>query len=644
MALLPRAEGPARPRAGEFVLLLLLAVVPFLNGLPNAFTYDDGPIVKDNPRLASPASFPELFATHYFGGPLTSGTAYRPVVLVTYAVQRWVHGLVPSAFRAVNISLHAGVTLLLFAWLLGSSLPRGPSFAASALFAAAAIHVEAVTSIVGRAETLAALLVLAAALLWRRAAAGDGPLRVGAFGGAFVAFLAAVFVKESAVVAPGLVLLGEGAELLLDRRGPSRTVAGATGEGGLVPVGRRALARLRLRGAAFAGLLVPVGVLFAVRKVVLQGFLISSQAGITELENPLAPMPALLRAANALVLVFRYAAKTLVPVGLAADHSGRALPLASSPWDGPCLAALAGLLLALGIGALAARSRPGVPFGLLLFLGALLPASNLPFPIGTIYAERLAYLPSAGLFLAVVSLVLPGTDARGETPRPSAGVAALLGAAVLVQGGLAAARNRDWRDDASLYADQVAKFPGSAKARYNLGWVLARQGRRAEALVELRKATELSPRHFEAWGFIGKLLGEEGRWREAEEACRRGLSIQPTHELSLWGLARSLEGQGRWGESLAAYDAAARLLPSSFPVAYHRARLLLEHGDAARAEREARRALVLSSRSPESLLLHARALRTIGREEAALVEARAALAASPRFEEARAFLAAAPKS
>ena len=616
------AEGtaPARPRAAEVAALVLLAILPFLNGLRNDFTYDDGPIIRDNARIATPANLPELFTTHYFGGPLSSGTAYRPLVLLTYGVQRWVHGLVPEAFRAVNVVLHAGVTALLFSWLLAVGLPRGPSFGASALFAVAAIHVEAITSIVGRAETLAALLVLLAARLWVAAARGDGPLRRGPYAGALASFLAAVFVKENAVVLPGVVLLGE----LFAAAAPPGSAAAFVG-------------RLRRRALPLAGLLVPVALLFAVRLAVLEGFLISRQAGITELENPIGVLPAPLRAANALLLLARYAGKCLVPVGLAADHSGQALALVSSPLDGRLLVALSGTILVLGGSLLALRRRPAVPFGVLFFLGTMLPTSNLLFSIGTIYAERLVYLPSAGLFLAVVALLLPAGE--GARQLPSGGIAALLAAAVLVQGGLAALRNRDWKDDATLYADQVAKFPRSAKARYNLAFALVRQGRREEALAQLGAATELAPGHFEAWGFRGKLLGEAGRPAESLEACRRALALQPAHELSLWGEAKALEAEGKGDEALAAFDRAARLVPASYPVAYHRARLLLERGDAAGAEREVRRALVLSGRAPEALLLEARILRRLGRRGESDAAARAALAASPRWDEAKAFLA-----
>ena len=67
--------------------LALLALLPFLNGLPYDFTYDDKLIISGNDRLESPAKVEEIFTTQYFGGTLSSAQNYRPVLLLTYAVQ-----------------------------------------------------------------------------------------------------------------------------------------------------------------------------------------------------------------------------------------------------------------------------------------------------------------------------------------------------------------------------------------------------------------------------------------------------------------------------------------------------------------------------------------------------------------------------
>src|ERR1035437_8778631 len=124
----------------------------------------------DSARVfAAPAKVEEIFTTQYFGGALTSAQNYRPILLLTYAVQRWIHGNRSWLFRAVNLALHAAVTGSLGEWLFALGFAAGPAFAGSALFPVPTIHVEALTSVVGRAELLASLLVFVVARLWLRA-------------------------------------------------------------------------------------------------------------------------------------------------------------------------------------------------------------------------------------------------------------------------------------------------------------------------------------------------------------------------------------------------------------------------------------------------------------------------------------------
>ncbi len=615
-------EQSGAPRLGPLAsaILVVLAVVPFLNGLGGDFTYDDKPIVRDNGRIESPSRIGEVFTTHYFGGSMATGTNYRPGVLLSFALQRWVHGNRPFWFHAVNVALHVGATLLFAAWLLRLRFPRGAALAAAALFAVAPIHVEAVTSIVGRGETLAAFLALLSAVLWLRATEGER-LERRAYAGSLAAFLLAVFVKESAVVLPGMVALGE---LFRDGRGD-----------GLARKFRGALAT---RGAAFGGLLVPVALLFLVRRVVLGGYLISGQASIFDLENPLVPMKAPVRMANALLLLARYAAKTFWPTHLSADHSAYVLPLVSEVLDPQVYAAVAGLAVLALAALLLLRSRPLFGFGLLFFLGTSLPGSNLLFPIGTIYAERLAYLPSAGLLAAAIALFVPTAFA---VPRqgPLRWRKALLLAALAAGSASTFTRNRVWRNDSVLFADTVRQSPLSAKARYNWAYQLNQDKRVNDAREQLLEAVRIFPRHYEAWGFLGKIAWDAGKLDDAIGYYRRSTEIFPESENGRWGLAKTLQGAGRLGEAEAAFLTGVRLLPTSYPLAFHRALLFEEEGHLERAEREWRRAILLGSWSSEARLARAALLVRLGRRDDAAREAHRVLAERPSSAPAREFLA-----
>lgn len=615
-----KEEEPAPPleRASRWILWLIVvsAVVPFLNGLPNDFTYDDKIIIRDNPRLAAPGSALSVFSTHYFGGSLSTGQNYRPVVLLTYAAERWVHGNRPSLFRAVNIALHALVCLLAYFWILRLGMGSSLAAAASLWFAAAAVHVEAVTSLVGRAEVLAAVLVLASALSWLRATASERVLR-GPYFLCLLFFLLAVFVKESAVVVPGVVLLGE-----FFRQGRSQ---------GRV---RSLMAAVWVRRWWLSGLLFPLFILFVVRLAVLEGFLLSRHAGIFEVENPLVATSAPLRVLNGFVLLGRYALTCLFPFDLAADHSAYSLRLLSRA-DGLLILLALGAGVAVLLSILAAWRRvPAFSFGLLLFVGTLFPASNIPFPIGTIYAERLVYLPSLGVFLAALSLFQP----RGwAVPRLSRVKWGELGVTLLVvvNALVTVSRNRVWKDDTSLFTDMVAKRPGSAKARYNLGYDLYRRQRLDEAARQLETAIEVFPRHYDAFTLLGRIHRERGDLPRSIRAYQKAVEIFPGYERAVLGFSGALMAAGRTQEAERTLRSAALRTPQSAAIASARARHFETTGEWKRAFHEWRRARILDRGSAESRAGLARALQRAGRAAEAREEARWALWKDPSKIEAR---------
>ncbi len=599
--------------------LALLALLPFLNGLPYDFTYDDKLIIRDNERIAAPEKAGEIFTTQYFGGALTSAQNYRPILLLTYAVQHWIHGNRPWLFRVVNLALHAAVTVSLGEWLFALGFAAGPASAVAALFAVATIHVEAVTSLVGRAELLASLLVFVVARLWVRATR-EGRVEAWPYSAALGLFLLAVFVKENAIVAPGVVVLGE-----LFRGGRGRSPRETW-------VGLSKAARW-----ALAGFTLPIVVLFAVRLVVIKGFLISKEAGIFELENPLVVLSFPLRAANALGLGLRYVAMTFLPIHLSADHSAYALPVARSMSDPAAWWGIAGTLAGAVLALALWRSRPLASLGLCLFAGALFPVSNVPFVIGTIFAERLAYLPSAGLFCLAVGLLAAPFR---QVPRPALPWREwLLLAVVALSGAATIWRNRVWRDDRTLYADMVAKYPNSAKAHYNVAWDAQREGRRAEAIPHLRAAVAIFPSYYDGWALLGKQLWDEKKWDEAIACYRKSVEIFPAYENGQWGLAKTLEESGKVEEARKAFDAGADQFPESYPIAYHRAAFLDLHGTLEEAEDAWSDAVENGDGAVSARLGHARVLRKLAREEEAWDEARWALVNDPANGEARRFLA-----
>ena len=141
-------------------MIALLALIAYANSFPGAFIHDDIPIVRENPLVIS-GSVGRIFAADYWGEGAGSGL-HRPLAILSYALNRRFFGETAAAFHAVNVLLHAGVSVATYAALIAAGISGGVAWVAAALFAVHPLHTEVVDIVTGRAELLAALFVLLA--------------------------------------------------------------------------------------------------------------------------------------------------------------------------------------------------------------------------------------------------------------------------------------------------------------------------------------------------------------------------------------------------------------------------------------------------------------------------------------------------
>ena len=571
--------GSARtklPRS-QAAVLLLACVLTYANAVGGGFTYDDKAIVRDNPRIQTPANFPKIFTTTYFGGPRGSGTAYRPVLLVSYAVQWWIHGRQAAAFHAVNILLHACATLLFASLLLRIRIAPAAAFAAALLFAVHPLEVEAVASLVGRGEVLASVF----ALLYLRLALSvfeSRPARIVSLAAALGCFALSVLTKESGSSAPALafLLFVYVAEGSLSGRLRSAFVRG-------LPV---------LAGSAAT----LVGVLF-VRRWALGGFLKPPDYGIFEVENALAHVGPGTRAVNACVILFRYLGRFVLPLHLSGDESAWSIRVVA-PGSPVAIAAVL-LLAALAVAALRRlSSRSPLALGFLFFCLALLPASNLLFFTGTIFAERIAYLPSAGLCLAAGAL-LAGTAPALSALAPSrrkllAAVALLLAARTVV-------RNAVWWSDEGLFLNLVRTAPDSAKAHYDIAYIWAGERQYARARGEYATATAIYDGYWDAWAGKGRMELDLRLYDAAEKSYRKAIDANDDYENGYFGLGLVREARGNLAGAEEIYREGLARKADSLPLAYRLALMRSRLGWPA-AVPDWKRALALG---PETPAVHA---------------------------------------
>lgn len=499
----------------------VLAAAVHLRSFGAGFTLDDVEIVRDNPLVRAGDVAALLRQDYWAGIPYADHTLYRPLTMATYALEHAVHGGSASGFHVVNVLLHALATLLLGRLVLRLFAAARLAATAAVVFAVHAVHTEAVCGIVGRAEILACLGTLLACFAWFRAPRSSPLWSVLAP----VAYLAGMLSKESAVVAPAIILATEAA--LPKRRW-------------LLRGDRRAI-------VVFAGFVVAAAMFLVLRAAAVSGRSIHvALAGATDAE----------RIWTALRVVLEYVGLLLAPLRLSADYPPASVPIARAPWE-PGTAAAFLLLAVLGWLVVRGRTRlPAAAWGAAFFLTALLPVSNLAFAIGVTKAERLLYTPSAGFAVLLAGLVVPLLDGRRRRP-------ALVGLSVAVAAlaALTVRRSADWRDDCALAAATVATTPDSPLFRTRLASCEMDAGRRAEARAHLLHALEVQPGFPTALLYLGVLEREAGNYEAAVGPLRQLLAAEPDHQEALEHLGWTYYRIGRRAEAAEAYERLRSLRP-----------------------------------------------------------------------------------
>jgi predicted Zn-dependent protease len=237
---------------------------------------------------------------------------------------------------------------------------------------------------------------------------------------------------------------------------------------------------------------------------------------------------------------------------------------------------------------------------------AALPTANLIFPTGTIFAERLAYLPSAGFCLIVAAWICGGRTAppgppavAGRAPvfadMPRARFAVLAALAVLLSM-RTIVRNPVWASDEALFTNMVAVSPGSAKAHYDYAYMSAQTGHPRRALDHYRRATEIYPGYWDAWAGRGRMERELGNPEASQRAYEQTLRLFPGSENGYFGIGMARERLGDPNGAETAYRDGLRRNPRSLPLAYRLA-LLLSAEERPAALFAWRRALAIEPRS-----------------------------------------------
>jgi tetratricopeptide (TPR) repeat protein len=146
-------------------IVFTFSFLVYFNTLFNDYNLDDE-LVTQNHRLTSKgiSAIPEIFSSPYYEDKAGYKYEYRPIVLVTFAIEHTFFGDNPHVSHFFNVLLYAFLCVFLFNVLIRLLKGYSPWFVAIIvlLFAVHPVHTEVVASIKNRDELLALFFSLAA--------------------------------------------------------------------------------------------------------------------------------------------------------------------------------------------------------------------------------------------------------------------------------------------------------------------------------------------------------------------------------------------------------------------------------------------------------------------------------------------------
>jgi protein O-mannosyl-transferase len=583
--------SPSREKNVVIYALLLVAVtLVFYNPVVrNQFVdFDDLSYIVKNNHVVSGVSWTTVkwsFSTFRDGN-------WHPLTWLSHALDCHIFHLNPMGHHYTGLMLHTASAVLLFLLLWRATGFVWSSLIVAALFALHPVNVESVAWAAERKNVLSMLFFMLALHAYDRYARGGKRYLYWLVTGLFALGLLA---KAQIVTLPFVLLLWDYWPLERLNIG-SATAAPAAAESPVAAPAPRSLQFLVWEKW-------PLFVLAAADSVVT---VMAQRAGSSV--RTLQEVSMSIRLENVFISYVRYIGKAFWPTKL--------VPLYPRPVDSlPAWQVLgaASLLLALSALAIRYRDRRYLPVGWFWFLGTLVPMIGIITVGEQAMADRYAYLPFIGLFVAVVWALGELASKRGIRP---VWLAASAVAVLFVLGSLTYRQIGYWHDNETLWRYTLSVAPeGNYTAHSNLALALAKAGEPDEALFHFRTAKAM---HKYSVDQILALGAYELHVRHSQDAIEdSNEALQDSSDPKVQAAALAESGQGhlqlhQYDQAAESYQHALRLNPDDGMALMGVAVLALRQGQSDVAVADLEHA-VKADPNDVNVLVYAQALRRVGR-------------------------------
>ena len=459
-----------------FLSFALLILIIYGQSLWGGFVFDDRGILDYNNILSSLASLKDAVLQPYWE---VDAGLYRPVTLLSYALNIIFLGGSAMSFHLVNLVIYFGIVSAIFVLIRRLFGDEKLALLSALVYLVLPIHTEVVANITGRSELISLLFSLLLLIEITKE-------RVNFWLAGFYMLLA-IGAKETAIAALPLVLL---VVIIKERE-----------------FGFNVLQKyFRPVSAAVVGACL---YFFARFFVLGPDHFLGVQTSLIESPLLFASVPG--RIATALSILWMYVEKTFWPFGLCSDYSFNQIPVLHGFMH---LGTILGAMIF--IGSLVAtlyflKKRPVVALAsAFIFFGSIL-ISNIFFPIGTIAGERLFFFPSVGIAI-FLAFLLAKINQR-----------AVLVVVLIFYSVLSFNRQGVWMTEEKLFLNALECAPNSVLSRSNAGAAYLLNGELDKAAEQLEISREIKPIYSKGLNNLGLVYWKQGKSEEAMDLYHQSL-------------------------------------------------------------------------------------------------------------------------
>lgn len=566
-----------RIAAGVITTLSLLVFCAYFNSLDGEFVYDDVFFIKESPLIRDLANVGTMFTSAFWEASSHPSKAYyRPLTVFSYALNHAVGGYQPWGYHLVNVLVHLGNTLLVYALLTGVTRRRLLAGVTALFFGLHPINTEVVAWVSGRGDVMSTFFYLCALVFYVRArppeSGNDAPARPArvAIVLSLTAFCLALFAKESAITLVAVLVLYE----FCFR------------------------ASLRKMVISLVPFVIVVFAYLGCRMAVLDGLQVTRVAFVA---NPLIDESPAGQLLTGIKLFGKYLALFLFPARLSVDYSYNQIPIARTLLAPGVIAALLAALATVGLWVVSWKRHRVAFFGLgLFFLTGGLIFANAFSPFTAIFGERFMYLPGIGLIVAIVALGSALLERVLRRPRP-----AVVGCLVIIVAGCFFARtwsrNRDWRDEYTLFVRAAEVCPDSVLINFALANEHYKRGEYDLATQRYQRTLDIHPDFASGFGGLGNVALARRDFQAAVEYLTKALNMGSASDETYVLLGAAYGGLGQLDEAQRATEHALELNPSNSQTHNNLANIHYLQGDFDRALASWRRAVEINPFNAQAL-------------------------------------------